>query len=39
MEFHLFTALFLSWVGASLTIGLLMFIASFDRDPGNDFKP
>jgi hypothetical protein len=39
MGFHLFTALFLSWVGASLTIGLLMFIASLGRDLENDFEP
>jgi hypothetical protein len=39
MGFHLFTALFLSWVGASLTIGLLMFIASLGRYPRNDFEP
>lgn len=38
MQFHLFTALFLSWVSASLTIGLLMFIASLGRDPGNEFE-
>jgi hypothetical protein len=39
MGFHLFTALFLSWVGASLTIGLLMFIGSLGQAPRNEFEP
>jgi hypothetical protein len=39
MELHLFTALFLSWVAASLTVGLLMLIGSLGRDPRNEFEP
>jgi len=39
MGFNLYTALFLSWVGASLTIGLLMLIGSIGRNCGNHFEP
>ena len=39
MGFQFFTSLFISWVGASLTIGLLLFIASLGRDPRTDFEP
>jgi len=39
MQFNLFTSLFLSWVSASLTIGLLLFIASLGRDARNEFEP
>jgi hypothetical protein len=39
MEFQFITALFLSWVAASLMIGLLMVIASLGRDPRNEIEP